>query len=61
MGVGTSTGQILLYDIRSSKPLLVKDHFFSLPILDIEFHKSENLVLSMDSKIVKIWDEQTVS
>ena len=26
LGVGMSTGQILLYDIRSSKPLLVKDH-----------------------------------
>ena len=26
LGVGMSTGQILLYDIRSSKPLLIKDH-----------------------------------
>lgn len=60
LGVGTATGQILLYDIRSSKPLLVKDHYYGLPIKDIEFHKQEEVVLSMDNKIVKIWHEQTV-
>jgi len=59
LGVGTATGQILLFDIRSQKPLLVKDHFYTLPILDIEFHRSENFVLSMDKKVVKIWEEVT--
>jgi len=53
-------GQILLYDLRSSRPLLVKDHNFCLPIKDIEFHQSQNLVLSCDSRILKIWDEHTV-
>jgi len=59
MAVGTATGQVLLYDIRSSKPFLVKDHYYSLPIVDIEFHPSENMVLSMDSKIVKIWNQDS--
>lgn len=61
LGVGTATGQVLLYDIRSSKPLLVKDHYYSLPIKNIEFNKNENMVFSMDSKIVKIWEEHSVS
>jgi len=61
LGVGTATGQVLLYDIRSSKPLLVKDHYYSLPIKNIEFHKPENLVMSMDSKVVKIWNQDTVT
>ncbi|KAG1659286.1 Nucleolar protein 10 [Nymphon striatum] len=61
MAVGTTTGQILLYDIRANKPLLVKDHMFSLPIKDIEFVKapSQDLVMTMDSKIIKIWDHQS--
>ena len=52
--------QILLYDLRSSRPLLVKDHNFCLPIKDIEFHRLQNLVLSCDSRILKIWDEHSV-
>lgn len=59
MAVGTATGQILVYDIRSDKPFYVKDHMYGLPIKDIEFHKSQNLVISMDSKIVKLWDINT--
>lgn len=55
---GTSTGQILLYDIRSSTPLLVKDHNYGLPIKSIAFHQNE-YVLSMDPKILKIWEQQT--
>lgn len=59
LAVGTATGQILLYDIRSDKPLLVKDHMYGLPIKDIEFHQATDLVVSMDRKIIKLWDQQT--
>ncbi|XP_042875131.1 nucleolar protein 10-like [Penaeus japonicus] len=59
LGVGTQTGQILLYDIRSDKPLLVKDHNDGLPVKDLEFHNSAKMVVSMSSKIVKIWDKET--
>ncbi|CAH0603169.1 unnamed protein product [Chrysodeixis includens] len=59
IGVGTSTGHVLLYDIRSSKPLLVKDHMNEIPIKVIEFHKQMNYVYSMDSTVVKIWDKNT--
>ncbi|XP_070556214.1 nucleolar protein 10-like [Ptychodera flava] len=59
MAVGTATGQILLYDIRSNKPLLVKDHRYGLPITSIHFHSSQDLVVTADNKIVKLWDETT--
>ena len=55
LGVGTSTGQILLYDIRSTKPLIAKDHNYELPIKGIAFNREMNLVLSVDSKCLKIW------
>lgn len=61
LGVGTSTGHVLLYDIRSSKPLLIKDHMNDSPIKKIEFHNTMEYVYSMDSSVVKIWDRNTVS
>ncbi|KAH0821933.1 hypothetical protein GEV33_000858 [Tenebrio molitor] len=57
MAVGTATGQVLLYDIRSNKPFFVKDHMYGLPIKDVEFHHQQDLIFSMDSSVVKIWDK----
>uniref|UniRef100_A0A3Q1ENJ8 Nucleolar protein 10 n=1 Tax=Acanthochromis polyacanthus TaxID=80966 RepID=A0A3Q1ENJ8_9TELE len=59
VAVGTSTGQVLLYDLRSSQPLLVKDHFYNLPINSLNFHDQLDLVVSSDSKIIKIWSKDT--
>ena len=53
--------QILLYDIRSNKPLLLKDHMYGLPIRDLMFHESQDLVLSCDTRILKLWERETVS
>lgn len=61
LGVGTSTGQVQLYDIRSNKPFYTKDHMYGLPIKCIDFHQKMDLVYSMDSSIVKIWEKNTVS
>jgi len=61
MGVGTASGQVLVYDIRSSEPIIVKDHLNQLPIKKINFNKNLNYVYSMDSAIMKIWDESNVS
>ncbi|KAF5275587.1 hypothetical protein FQA39_LY06699 [Lamprigera yunnana] len=57
VGVGTATGQILLYDIRSNKPFYIKDHMYGLPIKDVDFHYQQNFVFSMDSSVLKIWDK----
>lgn len=53
--------KVLLYDLRSSQPLLVKDHFYNLPIKSLNFHNQLDLVVSADSKIIKIWNKDTVS
>jgi len=57
--IGTSSGHIISYDMRSTEPLLVKDHMYGLPIKDIIYQPQHNLVLSCDQHIVKIWNEQT--
>uniref|UniRef100_H2T0M2 Nucleolar protein 10 n=1 Tax=Takifugu rubripes TaxID=31033 RepID=H2T0M2_TAKRU len=59
IAVGTSTGQVLLYDLRSSQPLLVKDHFYNLPIKSLNFYNQLDLVVSADSKIIKFWNKDT--
>nr|CAH7756455.1 unnamed protein product [Callosobruchus chinensis] len=57
LGVGTASGQVLLYDIRSNKPFYVKDHMYEQPIKDIEFHYQQDLIFSLDSSVLKIWDK----
>jgi len=59
MGVGTSSGHVMLYDIRSTQPRVVKNHYYELPIKNIHFHKNNNRIVSADSKIIKIWDRET--
>lgn len=61
LAVGTQTGQVFLFDIRTSKPYIVKDHYFGLPIKTLEFHNSNDhdLVMSLDEKVLKYWDRNT--
>ncbi|GAB0091450.1 Nucleolar protein 10 [Sergentomyia squamirostris] len=58
-GAGTSDDQIFLYDLRSNSPFTTKDHMNNLPIKRINFNPSQNVVYSMDSGILKIWDENS--
>jgi ribosome biogenesis protein ENP2 len=55
--VGTSGGYTLVYDLRSSVPLLCKDQMFGLPIRRVRFHnvEGEQHIMSADSKIIKVW------
>ncbi|KAG8227062.1 hypothetical protein J437_LFUL013246 [Ladona fulva] len=69
LGVGTASGQVLLYDIRSSRPRIVKDHMYGIPIRSLAFHQSGgpdgevetsgSMVLSMDANVLKIWNSET--
>ncbi|XP_072107328.1 nucleolar protein 10 [Mobula birostris] len=59
MVVGTTTGQVLLYDLRSNRPLIIKDHRYGLPIKSVEFQDQLDLVISADSRIVKMWNHNT--
>ncbi len=58
--VGTSTGQVLLYDLRSTAPMLIKDHQYEFPIKSLAFHPATGNVLSADTKIIKIWNKDSV-
>ena len=57
MGVGTASGHVLIYDIRSSEPLIIKDHLNREPVKKIAFNQVNNMVCSMDKAMLKIWDE----
>ncbi|XP_055905930.1 nucleolar protein 10 [Eupeodes corollae] len=57
MAVGTATGHVLIYDIRSREPLFVKDHLNKLPIKRLGFNPSQQSVYSLDSAMFKVWDE----
>lgn len=63
MAVGTSSGQVLIYDLRSSRPFRVKDHMYGSPILDIKWHSTLNAsrprMITADNRVVRIWDPET--
>eukprot|EP00045_Choanoeca_perplexa_P014669 m.174566 g.174566 ORF g.174566 m.174566 type:complete len:716 (-) comp16752_c1_seq1:2063-4210(-) len=56
LAVGTSSGHVLLYDIRSNEPELIKDHNYGLPIRRVHHHAESNTIASCDSKVVKFWE-----
>jgi ribosome biogenesis protein ENP2 len=54
LAVGTSDARVVLFDIRSSRPLLTKEHQYGLPIIQADF-VSGGRILSADRKIIKFW------
>ncbi|XP_058084705.1 uncharacterized protein LOC131232471 [Magnolia sinica] len=62
MAVGSSAGKVLIYDLRSSHPVRVKDHMYGSPILDIKWHQTLNSarpkMITADNHIVRIWDPE---
>ncbi|PSS33523.1 Nucleolar protein [Actinidia chinensis var. chinensis] len=63
MAVGSSAGKVLIYDLRSSRPMRVKDHMYGSPILNIKWHRTLNSeqpkLITTDNHIVRIWDPET--
>lgn len=59
LGVGTSSGHVLVFDIRANQPTIVKDHLNQYPIKQIAFNQSKSAIYSMDHAIFKIWDENS--
>jgi ribosome biogenesis protein ENP2 len=55
MAAGTAGGLVALYDVRSSKPLHIKEHKHGLPIHTVRFHPGSGCILSSDEKLVKVW------
>lgn len=61
---GLESGAVLLYDVRLQKPLLVKDHMNSLPIVKTYFFQGKStatgeasFILSADTRSLKVWNK----
>ncbi|KPA86881.1 hypothetical protein ABB37_00923 [Leptomonas pyrrhocoris] len=61
---GLESGEVLLYDVRLQKPLLVKDHMNSLPIVKTYFFNGKStatgeasFILSADTRSLKVWNK----
>ncbi|KWU47016.1 nucleolar rRNA processing-related protein [Rhodotorula sp. JG-1b] len=70
LAVGTSTGHVLLYDLRANRPYTTKDQGYGLPVKKVEWVESApatssdadregGWVASADEKVVKIWGKDT--
>jgi len=57
LAIGTSSGVVMLYDIRSSNPLLVRDHQYDLPIVNVQFQG--DYCISTDNRICKVWEKSS--
>ena len=71
LAVGTSTGHVLLYDLRANRAYTTKDQGYGLPIKKVEWVDSGvasggdaeaegGWIASADEKVVKIWGKETV-
>jgi ribosome biogenesis protein ENP2 len=59
VAAGDGEGLIRVYDLRSSRPVLTKDHYNGFPIKDLKYHTGvdeKRRVISADTRVVKIWD-----
>lgn len=62
LALGTSTGQIRVFDLRNPRPLMKKDQGMGLPIkklIHMRTPTEERKLLSADKRIIKIWDEHS--
>ncbi|KAK4046537.1 Small ribosomal subunit biogenesis [Microbotryomycetes sp. JL201] len=70
LAVGTSTGHVLLYDLRANREYLTKDQGYGLPIKKVEWIENPvvssgeaeaegGYVASADERVVKIWGKET--
>jgi len=57
LAAGTAGGVVRVYDVRSSRPLVKRDHMNGYPIKSVCFHDhSDLLVASADKKSIKVWN-----
>lgn len=61
---GTAEGEVNLFDVRLQKPILIKDHMNSLPIVKTYFFQGKSAttgesthILTADTRSVKVWNK----
>ncbi|CAH9062544.1 unnamed protein product [Cuscuta europaea] len=63
MAAGSSGGKVMIFDLRSSHPMQVKDHKYGSPIHNIKWHKTLNTerskLITADHHVVRVWDPDT--
>ena len=62
LACGSSDGIVRIFDLRSSRAKVTKDHMYGVPIIDIKFHETADgrkRVMSTDKKIVKVWEQNS--
>ena len=57
--LGTEKGKVLSFDMRYPVPLYTLTHHYKCPIKSIKYHAKSRKLLTVDKKIIKIWDQQT--
>lgn len=56
---GTSSGQVSVFDLRSTRPLYTRDHHYGFPIKEIKYHSGSENIISYDKKALRIWNRST--
>jgi len=59
VAAGDHEGVVRIYDLRSSRPVHVKDHMYGTPIVDLKYHTAADgsrRVVSTDRRVIKVWD-----
>eukprot|EP00330_Aristerostoma_sp_ATCC50986_P000683 CAMPEP_0114583810 /NCGR_PEP_ID=MMETSP0125-20121206/7500_1 /TAXON_ID=485358 ORGANISM="Aristerostoma sp., Strain ATCC 50986" /NCGR_SAMPLE_ID=MMETSP0125 /ASSEMBLY_ACC=CAM_ASM_000245 /LENGTH=297 /DNA_ID=CAMNT_0001777553 /DNA_START=367 /DNA_END=1260 /DNA_ORIENTATION=+ len=59
IAVGGEKGLVRQYDIRYSSHLMEVQHPYKLPIKTIKYHEASRNLLSLDSKIIKIYNKDS--
>ena len=57
LAVGTSEGNLKLFDLRYPTPFLAKQHPYMEPINDICFHRQSNKMIVSDEKSIRVYDK----
>jgi ribosome biogenesis protein ENP2 len=59
IAIGNEKGKVQLYDIRYPLPVHTLTHHYRLPIKAIKFHEQAKKIITADSKIIKIFDQDS--
>lgn len=55
---GTSDGRVVLFDLRSTRPVASRDHYNGFAIKKIDYHESSGNIISADKRSIKIWNQE---
>lgn len=56
VSLGLSTGHIITYDLRSSRPMYIYDHRYDAPIHSIKYHVPSRTLITADKFSTRLWD-----